>query len=106
MEEKIVQATIVLHNYLLNAEINVPLEDRKHCPTGYADYIDNNGAIQPGAWRDSGENLRSVNRQGSNYATRSARGMRDVLADYFVSEVSSLPWQGDYVNRGGMAGYL
>lgn len=38
VSELIVQATIVLHNFLQTSEKDIPVADRKYCPTGLADH--------------------------------------------------------------------
>ena len=79
--EVIVQATVVLHNYLQSTEKDLPRAERRYCPTGFGDYVDSNGILHRGTWREDGYTLRSVNRVGSNNATRCAKMQRDRLAD-------------------------
>lgn len=100
--EVIVQATVVLHNYLQNSEKDIPISQRKYCPTGFGDYIDEEGQVHLGSWREEGHNLKSVNKMGGNNATNLAKKYRDVLAEYFISREGWVPWQQDYVNRGGI----
>lgn len=54
MCDKIVKATVVLHNFLQN-NMGLPAEQRKYCPTGYTDFIDENGQLDFGSWRSEGE---------------------------------------------------
>lgn len=103
--ELIVQATVLLHNYLQNSEIDLPIAERKYCPTGYTDSIDKNSEIHPGVWAEEGSGLRSVSRVGSNNPSTIAKHQRDTLADYFVSPAGALPWQEEYVNRGLIPSY-
>lgn len=42
----IVQATVVLHNYLQNREVDIPISERRYCPMGYADFVDLEGNLQ------------------------------------------------------------
>lgn len=100
--ELVVQATIVLHNYLQSAENDFSPSDRRYCPTGYTDYFDENGRLHEGSWRVEGSSLRSVSKLGSNNYTNIAKSNRDLLADFFVSKEGWLPWQEDYVNKGGL----
>lgn len=102
MCELIVQATVVLHNYLQSSEKNYPSSEKRYCPTGYGDYVDCKGILYPGTWREDGQTLISVNRVGSNNATGCAKIQRDRLADYFTSQEGWLPWQEDYVHRGSI----
>lgn len=98
--ELIVQATIVLHNFLQNGEHDLPPEDRKYCPTGYVDYYDENGELHEGSWRLEGNNLNSVRRLGANNATNRAKSNRDKLADFFVSKEGWVSWQDNIINLG------
>ncbi|KAK4875354.1 hypothetical protein RN001_011776 [Aquatica leii] len=100
--ELIVQATVVLHNFLQSSEKDMLPSQRKYCPTGFCDYISKTGNLHLGTWREAGNNLRSVNRLGSNNSLYSAKNQRDVLADYFVSFEGWVPWQEAYVNRGAV----
>jgi len=65
-----------------------------YCPTGYVDYDG-----QPnGAWRQDVSDtsaLRDIGKFGSNMYTRTAKQMRDNLADYFVTEQGSVDWQNE-----------
>ncbi|KAG5887228.1 hypothetical protein JTB14_010809 [Gonioctena quinquepunctata] len=69
--ESIVQATVVLHNFVQMKELEIPEEERRYCPTGYAD------PSQKGSRRRN--NLRSVGRVGSNNSKRKNRELRDTL---------------------------
>ncbi|XP_030763193.1 protein ALP1-like [Sitophilus oryzae] len=100
--EHIIHATIVLHNFLQQTEEDIPPEDRHYCPTGFSDWIDLKGDLHDGTWREEGQGLRSVGRLGSNNASNLAKDQRDLLAEYFVSIEGWVPWQENYVNRGGL----
>lgn len=56
VSELIVQATIVLHNFLQSSEMDISLAVRKYCPSGFADFYDENGDIHEGEWRQMGQN--------------------------------------------------
>lgn len=99
--ELVIQATIVLHNFLKVYEEDLPPSYRTYCPLQLADELGENGQIHEGAWREE-NSLRSVNRLGSNNPKRSVRENREILADYFVSGVGSVPWQEQYVLRGAV----
>lgn len=98
--ELLVQATIVLHNYLQNSESDLHPSEKKYCPTGYIDYLDDNGELQWGAWRADGAALQSVRRLGANNYTNEARENRNNLVKYFISRQGWVPWQEKYVLRG------
>ena len=99
--EKIVLATIALHNYLRQTD------NTSYCPAGFIDSERATGDIIPGYWRreraNSGEDasqgmarvaaLRGQRR--SDYALR----MRDSLMEYVNSDLGSLSWQIDHVRR-------
>lgn len=92
--ETIVQACVVLHNYLQSSESDLPLADRKYCPTGYVEFC--NFEMK----NENNSNLRSVSRLGSRNSSNIAKAQRDKLADYFISNEGKIPWQENYVNRG------
>ncbi|KAJ8956139.1 hypothetical protein NQ314_006773 [Rhamnusium bicolor] len=100
--ESIVKATIVLHNFLQKKEEDIPEEQRRYSPMGYADSFDENGRLILGMWREEEYMLRSATRLGSNNATRRAQGARDKLASYLVSDVGSVPWQYDIIMTGSL----
>ncbi|KAJ8944359.1 hypothetical protein NQ314_009491 [Rhamnusium bicolor] len=100
--ESIVKATIVLHNFLQKKEEDIPEEQSRYSPMGYADSFDENGRLILGMWREEEYMLRSATRLGSNNATRSAQGARDKLASYLVSDVGSVPWQYDIIMTGSL----
>lgn len=79
--EKIVLATVCLHNFLMRREDRED-ERRIYCPTTYVDYEDNNGSVIPGMWRDAvvtDSNMQDIGRLGCNSATRRAVAQRDTL---------------------------
>ncbi|KAJ8969040.1 hypothetical protein NQ314_001940 [Rhamnusium bicolor] len=100
--KKFVMATIVLHNFLQKCEADIPLAERRYCPTGYADHLDENGTLRAGQWRNLPENLPSVGRLGSNNPKKNVQKMRDNLAEYLVSKEGCVPWQWDYIMKGSL----
>lgn len=100
--ENIALATVVLHNYLQRAEEDIPVEERHYCPTGYTDIERSDGTIIAGSWREDRTHLRSVGRLGSNNAQASIRTNRDILCDYFNSELGSIPWQVESIQKGSL----
>lgn len=98
----IVQATVVLHNYIKEFEDCKPKNERKYCPSGFVDYIDEQGQVHLGLWREDQQHIRPITRVGANNYSRNIRENRDKLCDYFVSPEGSVPWQEDYVSRGSV----
>lgn len=99
--EAIVQAVVVLHNFLQSSEEDLSLLEKKYCPTGFADYVDQEGRLQEGLWRGENAELRALGRVRGNNPSRLALKIRDTLADYFVSQQGMVPWQEDHIYRGG-----
>lgn len=102
--EKIILATIVLHNLVQNSEEDIPMEKRRYCPTGFVDTIDESGNIREGAWRRMPGNLASVGKMGSNNSARDNIRNRDILMNYFISDVGAHPEQWNQVHHGGAPG--
>lgn len=97
--ELIIQSKVVLHNYLLNDKMEINKSERRYCPTGFADFVDKTGTVQPATWREEGKSLKSVARVSSINPTNVAKQQRDTLADFFSSPADFVPWQDDYINR-------
>lgn len=83
--DKIVLATIALHNFIkLNS-----VEGSSYCPEGFVDREDADGIIRPGDWRKQINNVPTNNPKkkiGSNNSSQSAFALRDTLMDYFMNE--------------------
>ncbi|XP_017471610.1 PREDICTED: putative nuclease HARBI1 [Rhagoletis zephyria] len=76
--EKIVKATVVLHNY-------VKMHDGSYCPPEAIDQ-EINGEVRRGLWRNEiPAPLQNTRRMGSNNASYNAFKLRDELKDYLVS---------------------
>lgn len=88
--EKIVLATICLHNFMVMRE-DREAERRMYCPTTYIDNEnDSNGIMTPGTWRDADSicsNLYDFGRLGSNNATRTAITQRTTLAEWMLTDI-------------------
>lgn len=84
--EQIVQACVALHNYLQKAEEDLPISLRKYCPTGFTDYVEEDGTFHYGEWRKTTNKLQGIKRVGSNHPSRNVRALRDELTGYFSSE--------------------
>lgn len=98
--ELIVQAVVVLHNFLQSNELNIPETERKYCPTGLVDWENEHQELCEGSWRKETA-LQSVGRVGANFSSKPVRDIRECLADYFVSDVGALQGQENYIWRGG-----
>lgn len=74
--ENIVLCTVVFHNYIQKCEEDIPINERKYCPTGYVDTENKYGEVIPGNWRNN-NSVRAVGRVGSNNSARAAQDNRD-----------------------------
>lgn len=100
--ERIIKACVILHNFLQSEEDSIPFGQRHYCPPGYIDEEDANGVIIPGSWRDSEPNLRPIGKVASNNTSRVNIHSRNLLCDYFSSDVGSVEWQLERVCRGAV----
>lgn len=90
--EKIIQALTCLHNYIISTN----LQNNQYLHDGIADRKGPNGEIIEGNWRHNiVENgvMTDLGRIGANIGTATATKQRDTLAQYFISEEGSIPWQ-------------
>lgn len=99
--EQIIKACVVLHNFVQVSEEDIPISERRYCPTGMVDYVDKDGILHYGTWRDEGVSLTSVNRVGSNNPSRLVQQIRNKLAEYFVT-IGAVPWQNRVIRRGSI----
>lgn len=100
MCERMVKAAVVLHNFVQKSEQDLPVTERRYCPPEFTDSFNENGVCQPGSWNERATSLVSVRRLGSNNASRNVQAMRDILAEYFISDIGSVPWQWTHILRG------
>lgn len=94
---------LVLHNYLKNMDQYCHSYGHSYCSPGFGDYIDENGALHQGMWRENASSLLSTDDREvaqSSETVRAPQEVRNVLADYFMS-VGAVPWQNDRVLLGG-----
>lgn len=91
--EYITQAVVVLHNFIQKSEEDIPVNERRYCPTGFVDWEDDNGHMHDGEWRQWSDKLRSVSRVGSNNASQKIQAQRNILAEYFLSPLGAIPNQ-------------
>ena len=93
--EKIVMATMALHNYLRMTD------NASYCPQGYVDSESSDGTIIPGFWRSESDSAGIADIpliRGSRYRDEPL-AMRDALQTYVNSEEGSLSWQLERVTR-------
>lgn len=79
--EKIVLATIALHNFIKENE-----SANQYCPSNYVDWEDKDGNVYPGEWRNHYTPVTSTHRFGSRNAPRTAFALRDTLRNYLNNE--------------------
>ena len=90
--ETVVLACCTLHNFLRSQNTSRSI----YTPPGSFDAENTDTySITPGAWRQGNEalGLASLNRQGSNRTSNSAKDIQSYLCDYFNSEQGAVPWQ-------------
>ena len=86
----IVQAIVVLHNFLLKRSPQV------YTPPGTVDYEDQSGNVTLGSWRNDFnpyETLQNMTQQSSNHSSRLAKKIQREYAEYFVSKSGEVSWQ-------------
>ena len=85
--EKVVLATIVLHN-LLRREYST-----EHTPRGSFDIEDTNrGEIVNGSWRQEATQMLELERRRGGRVSEEARAVRETFCKYFNNE-GQVPWQ-------------
>lgn len=92
--EKIVQAITCLHNYIIST--NLQNNHYLHKGSGMIDREREDGQIILGNWRNEiKENglFNPIGRVGANIGTIAAMRQRESLAQYFISEEGSIPFQ-------------
>ena len=97
--DKIVKATVCLHNYLR-------LTDNVHyIPQGFVDCESSSGEKILGDWRSFSANddaaLQPFRRIGTNTYPYNAKQTRELFEAYFNSEQASIPWQIRHVKSCG-----
>ncbi|XP_011883756.1 PREDICTED: putative nuclease HARBI1 [Vollenhovia emeryi] len=98
--EKIVAATVCLHNFLRIFEQEVPAHERVYCPSSFIDNVHSDGSITPGLFRNDRPNsFQRIGRLGSNNASRNMIELRDKMTNYLANE-GAVPWQWNHILRG------
>lgn len=99
--DKIVMATICLHNYLKTINDQKPAINQTYCPALFVDTELSNGNIVPGQWRqDETSAVGSIRPTPAHRATVEAHRQRDCIADYLLTPAGAVKWQETYVHRG------
>jgi len=94
--EKIVLAATALHNYLQQTD------NAHYTPAGFIDSENSSGAVSLGQWRKFvNTNFQAIRPVRNSRYLNTALQVRDSLAEYFVSENGSVPWQWEYIRRTG-----
>ncbi|XP_036143379.1 protein ALP1-like, partial [Monomorium pharaonis] len=99
--DKIIMATICLHNYLKTKNDLRPIENRMYCPPNFIDIEQADGNIIPGMWRNERSNcLEHIRQTTAHRAMNDAYKQRNAIAEYLLTPAGSVPWQDDYIRRG------
>ena len=96
--EKIIKATVCLHNYLRLTD------NAYYSPEGFIDSYDGTGCIKLGDWRTIVSNdagLQRFSRTGSNNYSAAAQDIRESFEKYFNSCIGALEWQNNHVHSCG-----
>lgn len=85
--EKIIKATVCLHNFLRMSDLRRP-DAAKYCPSTFVDREDAHGKVIDGEWRSNAHNnLPNVLRMGGNAYTKTASAIRSALTNYFLNDL-------------------
>lgn len=90
--DRVIFAITWLHNYLLTKKITRSL----YTPFGSLDHETSDCQILPSTWRQEGmptSSLLSLNRNGPNNFSATAKDVRKEFMNYFVSVDGELLWQ-------------
>lgn len=100
--DRVIKATVVLHNFLISKEKLLNKSQKVYCPPGYSDYTDSLGEYHYGSWNDEPDNgIYSLQATAARNSTEKAKQCRIKYTDYFWTEEGAVPWQWDMpgVNR-------
>ncbi|KYN18123.1 hypothetical protein ALC57_09573 [Trachymyrmex cornetzi] len=101
MVDKIVMATICLHNFLKTINDTRPEDNELYCPPSFIDVEQADGNIIPGTWRNEhSAGVQYIRPTSAHRSTAQAYKQRDDIADYFLMPACEVPWQNEYINRG------
>ena len=88
--KKVVAAAVTLHNFLRR-------KSKPYMGAGSVDQEDASLRINPGEWRQDPQ-LAGLEPLTGHNASRAAKAVRVVFADYFMSDVGLVPWQFKVLN--------
>lgn len=93
--EDIVKAIACLHNFLIVSEEDLAPSERTYCSASMVDREGINGNVIEGDWRREIYRgpITDIGRLGSNNSTVRADAQRNILKDYFCSDIGQLDWQ-------------
>lgn len=99
--EDIVKAIVCLHNFLMVSEDDLAPLERTYCPASMLDRERVDGDVIEGDWRREMYRgpITDVGRLGSNNPTVRADAQRNILKDYFCSDIGQLDWQWEQALR-------
>ncbi|KAK3912335.1 Protein ANTAGONIST OF LIKE HETEROCHROMATIN PROTEIN 1 [Frankliniella fusca] len=85
--EKIVKATVVLHNWLREVDLDVAPEQRRYIPLGLVDVEDRHGNVEFGAWREEppAAGFRGLEATVARNPTVRAKEVQDMFREYFIT---------------------
>lgn len=84
--DKIIMATICLHNYIKFQEDLMQTENKIYCSPNFVDSEDEAGNIISGEWRRCTQNVfKDIPPTSMHHATAVAYKQRDILSDYFLT---------------------
>lgn len=94
--DRVIKASVVLHNFLLSKEKHLTKSQKVYCPPGYADFTDSFGNYHYGTWNDEPDNaLYNLRGTAARNSTLKAKQCRIKYTEYFWSEEGAVPWQWD-----------
>lgn len=98
--EAIVQTTCCLHNFIISTNNS----NNRYIQEDFIDREGPNGELIEGDWRNLIQHLtiqhptiNRIGRVGANIGSIAAMRQRDTLAQYFVSNEGSIPWQWEMI---------
>jgi hypothetical protein len=104
--DKIIKASVCLHNFIKKLEYNIHESRKKYCSKTFCDKETDDGVI-PGEWRrEVGTSFNVILRdtqkigKGGNNPGTTALNLRNGLGQYLISPAGSIPNQIKHINRG------
>ncbi|XP_018399908.1 PREDICTED: uncharacterized protein LOC108777494 [Cyphomyrmex costatus] len=102
--EEVTKALICLHNYIMMMEERFEIPQRRYCSQNFVDRENADHEIMEGVWHgitEKGTLFENIQKMGGNSGSNPAKAQRDVLCEYFVTDVGckQTPWQYEYVFR-------